>query len=454
MITLGKLPISEQYQVVEGLTSIECQSKGPLRLDLQNMNDDEELRKAQKAKTKIILLLGRKKSDICANDFCSDALDRKFLELIAHEKSAVAERLKSAYVQMVKNNGLGVVDVLGHALSAEEISAYFDLIHGCRPDGWICSEDFAILVESKIGINPHSPNQVYRHLTDKMGFRLAEKKVGKGAACTDYKIVSVTWQQVFDIFHRFSVNHPVAMDFIKYFKEYLIMCGEVLDLSFISKGKEGYNQEIMKNQFPLFLNRLDDKVAVQWPALKRCRRHLDGVWDYYGLPLNGSEVPRQDPHYSIFFNSVQSGISLTTKNPAQMRKLLGNEAMQEFLESYLQNDDPVVKKRLRLSLTTFRLLDHRPGQIRGDKQTTFNFSLLLSEIAAKKSDLSELLVVMGKLVSLTKQLDITLEVLYPGTKVSELRDANRMVLNDAPLLVDLFAGFMKDTRHLFEIIRR
>ena len=116
LITLRYLPNNELIEFLKNLGFKNVPKK--LKFDLQNLSDKQALKRIQKSKQKFVLLISR-------------------------------DKVEPSQLKIAKS----------------------DTVQNTRPDGWIYGDlktsSWGILIESKVGENKQSAQQIYRHITDK-----------------------------------------------------------------------------------------------------------------------------------------------------------------------------------------------------------------------------------------------------------------------------------------------
>ena len=336
-----------------------------------------------------------------------------------------------------------------------ELSYIHNLIMGCRPDGWIYNESFIVAVESKIGQNPFNPYQLSRHIKDKrhgLGIKTDE----------NINIINKTWDEITEIFQGLlSINNQFLDKdefLISEFKEYIKMIQKKLDLSFI--GKEDYDREIAKEQFPLLLSKFDELIKNKYPSLERSKRPLsDYLWDYYGVKGKNSKI-KQDPHYSIYFDEDYAGISFTTKDILKKKNnhmdlVFSNNNFLNYLKRKL-DDNYIERSRYFIGLINYRLIDWKRGKQKGQSFESFNFELKLLELTDHKEDnIKAALQQIKELKKYAKQFEFGIRILYPYGKIKVgdealMRNQNKQLFDNTDELLKLYMAFIDDTYDIFK----
>ena len=342
------------------------------------------------------------------------------------------------------------IDFFGQNYTYNDFNSLYDLLHGCRPDGWIYSENFAVLIEAKVGFARQNEFQIFRHLSGHMGFGLTQDAINN---TIDSMYHYCTWEEIGDALLSVAPTNVFAQEFYNF----LILTGEVMSLKFIADT--GFDKVAMREQFPLFLKTLNEQVSIIDRNLLLANRPKDNLWDYFGYEKDGKAS--SDPHYSIGFWDNATDIALTTKNKSQIKKLLSSEAMVDFLYQAAMAEDKVLMQRIYLSLMNYRLIDHKRGQIRGTTQDTFNFMFLLSEIVSNKNPedskkaIKQVLKSMSESIGFAKQLGLGIRVLYPINQRNDtggLLEANKALFEDEMNLIKLYANFIKNSLPLYKLL--
>jgi len=441
-----------------------------LNFDLQSIDNKSDLSKISNVPKKILLTIGRQVSDIKKSDLAIIDVDKglinKINKLDEKAKGKKEEEIKKKYKQMVKKQMFDEeFQISGdeEKIHGKYLQSLYSLIHGSRPDGWIYNDDIAILIEAKSGFGKIYDSQIFRHLTDPNGFGIPSKEVLKGDGCDKYDIVNISWKEINEKLYKLELNDNEKI-FVHQFKEYLIMTGETLDLSFVVKEDEGYDREKAKNQFPLFLEELDrevEKLGIK--NLERGKRPLDILWDYYGIKTidkSGKKSINKNPHYSIYFDQpglTNAGITLTTTTmkTTQIKKLFNLPKFNEYLKDKIKLKKEAKISRYYIMLQNYRIIDHIKGQQKGETNYTFMFKINFSEISSDK-DIDVILDSMKQYVNFAKEFAFGIEILYPDvSKIRNkdqegLRQLNKALFEDHEKLIKLYCEFIQDTKSIFE----
>ncbi len=350
-----------------------------LSFDLQNMTDGNVLKQIQKSKNKWVLLISRDPYTFEWNSRDKERFkklkpllvidDGEIKDTYKKERDDLLKKLKDSF-KANKDCWWG-----DNKISAKEVSSFYTLLHSCRPDGWIydgvsTSSPLSVLIEAKVGNNQFSRDQIYRHLSGKLGYNLGIKAEGFD---DQNHIVSVTWGEVLQSFESLKINQETfAGEILRQFKEYMAMSGEIMDLR---KLNDNYDNDFAKIQFDLFLNKLDEVIKQEKLPLVRKNRPKDGLWDIYGIQDEDGK-PLENPNFTIGFGREGVGCSLTAN---KKRKFLLNEKLRCFLEKIATNTDYEPRQRYRYILQRNRLVDWQNGQQRGEKYLAFSFFVNFAE---------------------------------------------------------------------------
>ena len=394
------------------------------KFDLQNLTDKNALRKIQKSKNQWILVITRDRYEFSWKEKDKE-LFQKIDELIGSLRKDFLSKVKKA---LKCKNPVSFKDV---EITSDEASSYYELLHECRPDGWIYNDKdpFGILIESKVGGNKLTNAQIYRHLSGNDGFNLKENAL----SFEEEKIISVTWE---GIINELPSKRGVAGEIIKQFKEYIIMSGEVLDLEKLNKK---YDQNLAKSNLKILAEKIDHCVSEEKLNLVRFGNFGD-QWCAYGLSNSNFE----STHFSVGLreDGIYCALTIPTKDKKKFQSKLEDPRLKKHIDDIL-NDK---KKCLMyiLELCNYRIIDWKQGQIKGDKHGTFSFSIRLSELKDSKIKYGDFVKIAIDCLSVTKQFDYIFKISWiDAKKPGDFRAKNRRLLKDPNKLVDEFVGFMK-----------
>ena len=466
IITLKNLRTEKQKEFLENLIGLSTKPKIYFSYDLQNIKDVSHRYKVKKTKNKILLCISREKANIEIKNITQKDKDivNKVLKLIEN-KDEIIKTLKNEYKFFQKHNELSsnigsANKKYGIEIDTTNILSIYELfVQDSRPDAWIYNDDTAILIEAKTGNDKIYNAQLFRHLNKSFG--IAENKILNNKDDKYFQILSITWDDVIDSFPKNPTDLNGAKQFlIEQYKEYMIMCGEKLDLSFVVE-KNGYDREKAKEQFPLLLEKLDKRIEESKIVLKRDRRALsDYLWDFYG-ELDLKNKVKRNPHYSIYFDKEWAGISFTiTKNDSKVRKLLKSQELVKALYE-IYTSESTINERYFIGLKNYELIDWKTGQIKGQTHETFNFSICLKSMKSKdvEREIASHLQNMIIYLKYSKQFSFDMKIEYPDIKKiketdnNTLRKANRYLFEDYNKLLQEYLEFMKVTESLFDMIK-
>ena len=473
LITLSRLNQVNQNKFInkllrQGTSKI---GKDAINYDLQNIKTKKARDLVNKTEEKILLTISGiaskdeyvSKGLFSANDF---KLLRSLLKKHKDENSTedFKKRIKKRYSDNQKNGKTTPLEYPPDVvISYDELCSIHQALHDNRPDGWIYTKKFAVLIESKIGTNTHNVWQIFRHLTNSNGLNIDPEEVLKGECCTKYKLINVTWSEIRDLFFEIAKNNC----FVKEFGRYLVMCDEILDLSFIVKKDEGYDHEKMKGQFPLLLTELDKRICkLSNGKLVRKKKALHGLWDYYGFKDAKGKIGNT-PNYLIEFNQDAAHFSLRTPDDKQMEKILKSE--QETIKSTIHNileNENRLSERYFLSLKTDRIIDWRTGVRKGETFDTLDFTIALSEIEKKipkvkikpiDDRIDDVLTAILSLAPFAKRFSFGLKILYPNIdRINEyngLRKKNFNLFQEQNKFFELCTEFLTDTEDVLKLLK-
>jgi hypothetical protein len=326
---------------------------------------------------------------------------------------------------------------------------------GNRPDGWIIGDKEVALIESKIENYPLDINQIYRHLTGVNGFNLSPKKIMEENS--EYYIIQLTWQEIAQIFKKQKLTEENDILLINELLIYLSMTGQILNFDYLISGM--MDDDVHKNQMRLFLEKLDKTLDSKKIDLKREKRKLDGLWDYYGINKGGNIS--QDPHYTIRFFNESINIILTTKKEKhkQVKRLLSNKEpnLKGYISNKINEIDNRILVRYYLRILNYPLVDYR-GQRKGDKYDGFNVKVRFSEI--DRENIDKVINNFAKMADLKIyrqfELGLSIDFNYNFSKIKEdedriqLKKENLELLKNPDELLKLFADFIEETKDLFD----
>ena len=378
IITLSSLHHDKQVEFLVKLLGKRLFSSRTKEIsyDLQNLTSKRTRKFIHELNRKVLLTISgtsRRDKEISKSCFRNKTFRNLNKTLKNAETEDGAKELKKKIAYKYRNNQKsGLLKPLKFSsdieIAPDRLSTIYSALHDSRPDAWIYSKNFAILIETKTGKSEHDEFQLFRHLTNKNGFNIDREKVLGGEKCDEYKLVNVTWTEICDLLRQIGGGDGYVVEF----RRYLVLSGQVLDLSFIVE-KGGYNHETMRDQFPLFLNKLDKGIySLGIEGLVRGKRPLFELWDYYGFQ-GAKGKPGYNPNYLIEFDQEWACFYLRTNSQSQMRKLLGNNAFRETLLEIVNNQEKL-SERYFVGLRTDKIIDWRKGAVKGEKFDTLSFS--------------------------------------------------------------------------------
>ena len=493
IVTVSKLNNSTQKYYLDLLlkkAKINLNLKGTLNYKLQSMEDEDDLRNVQLSKNKILITIADRNTNINKNSFLKanynelvrlDVLEKKrgeaekyrkllhsLIEEIDDDQKVITKKQFEDLKQIDDIIKISQADLSIPDLKSRLEFIYHNLI-GSRPDAWIYGDNFAILIESKIGNNSIYEAQIFRHLTHRKGFRIDKSDVRLGDNCDSYELINLSWKDIDYSFEELK-NNRVNLDnyekiLIDQFKEYLAMTNTFLDLSFIVKPNLGYDREMAREQFPLFLKELDKKIINMniHPDLQRAHKPLDYLWDYYGIQKTNIKNKKvevlKDPHYSIYFDKEGAGIALTTKNKKLINKFLESQELISYIRDLFNRTQENLLARYSFTLRNYRLVDYKKGQIKGETFPTFRFEINFSELHGRNEEIKNFIDTMKYYLEYAKQVELLLQVAYPSvSKIKHsqkkndeeaLRSANEKLFKNHEKLLNEFETFVNDTKSLF-----
>ena len=408
--------------------------------DLQNTNKY----KAKSDTTKFLVVLQRDKSNFNLKDF--QRLDTSFLENKTDiEKKEIGSDIRK-HIATESQEDFQINDT---NFNFSELNSLLQFFYGNRPDAWIIGEKEVVLFETKIGYNSASKYQIYRHITGKSGLNLNPQKLKSDSA--NLSIINITWEEIGKIFQGLkSENSQKELFLINQFLEYISMTGQKLNLDYLIKGE--FESELHREQFSLFLNQFDKKLAEKELSFKRHHRTKAGLWEPYGIKLSANEISK-NPHYTIGFWDSGIVISLTTNNHKQINTEF-LRLLEKFFSQKLQQ--PHLLKRYAVSLKKYHLVDWKKGDQRGETDDSFEFYFEFSEIKTNISALSKIILELTKL-KIYKQLDFSYQIrFFDFSKIrevnqeSQIRYMNKQLLENPQKLIEEFVNFMEETSEIYD----
>lgn len=309
--------------------------------------------------------------------------------------------------------------------------------------------------ETKIRDNEVSRFQLFRHITGKDGFGIKPGLIAE----ENPHIVSLTWERLQEILEALLNTATEREKLLLYeLRSYISMTGQTLDLSYIVNRIGSVDLEAHREQFSLFLDRLDIELARRELRYKRENRKKTGLWESYGvLGLDGK--PSKDPHFTIGFWDNFIAVYLTTKTQNQI-----SSSFLELARNFIDGKRTSIDFTKDPSLSQFyirqqdyRLVDYKKGQMHGERDQPFELYIQFSKIADSKK-LCTILQSVAQL-RVAKQFELGYEIkFFDFSKVSNqdgsggLRSINRYLLERPAELIERFAQFIEESTPLFEAL--
>lgn len=394
---------------------------------------------------KIILAISSRKEDTptfsCVTQF--DRLLKDFADMSDNDKKKFLKSLAKLQKKGESENEVRI-SLMGteYSFSPRKAENVYRLVHDNIPDGWVVAPgSYAILIESKIGGGRICEEQLFRHATGNNGFKLSAQDVKNNGSV---QIVCVTWAKACDALVRASKQlKGMSLKITEQFLEYMEMSGEKLNFEFFLRG--AYDENRMRNQFPLLVEKMQQKLKERKIPLEAENRPLTGVWQRFKSGTEG------DIFYTL--RASDSGVEISlTAHKAMKRKLYLNNRWAYILWDMCSDSGKWLRHRYQVMLHDYRLVDRQKGQMKGESQELFNYRFTLGTVETK-GDLDSLVAIGKKLVKLkdVKQLDITFKVGVIDKSKIKLREEgtfraeNAKLLSDPEALLDAFCDFVEKT---------
>lgn len=446
-------------EALRQLTNIDVESD--VCFDLQSFSDAHELSVLQRSSVKRVLLITRDggRPDWSNNQF------KGFLEWIDQNKldeQALAS-LKSQLKQSISNGKNFVFKSVGrnYEFGTDESQSLWELlVPEARPDAWIYEpgrrrDRMLLAIESKVGSNRVSREQIYRHVTSKRG--LAVKAPGR--EFLEQNVLSVSWSQVGETLLAVPLDrNSVASFLIDEFFKYLKLSGEIMSFEQLNRSYDG---ELARQQFSLVLQRLDERLKNSEIPLYRLQRPKVGLWDKYGLK-GEKDKPKVNPDFAVSISprGFVCGLNFNYgSNKKGSNKILRSELFDSVLSS-LQQENPEILSRYWFGIARNRIVDHINGQQHGEAYRSLEFWANLQEKnwqgAQGRKNLCEvaerLLSCGGKEVYLEMRINWVdeekVKKSISGERRSPLRQANFALFKDPDRLIEATVAFADKTRPL------
>jgi hypothetical protein len=332
---------------------------------------------------------------------------------------------------------------------------------GSIPDAWIIGKHETILIETKIGNGVATNSQIYRHITGKNGYNIPIQQLLNGNHHVE--IITKTWEDICLIIKSLKSNKEQDAFLLSQLNNYMIMTAQILNLQYIIDRK--INIITHKEQFKLFLNKLDIAITKERLPFIREGRNKSGLWEGYGIMKN-NKVTR-NPHYTVGFSDDAIIIYLTTTKLSQ----LGNDfvtLLTNFINTHKSTNESF---RYNVCQNQYKLVDYKKGQIRGEFQSPFKLNIKFSEINSKNiGEVIKALVSFNKM-KIYKQFELGYSIQFYDFSKTEnsqfyefsdinksqkplVRELNKEFLENPNKIIDSFINFMKSTVHLFDELNR
>lgn len=330
-----------------------------------------------------------------------------------------------------------------------ELLSLYEIVHDNRPDGWILGDKETFLIETKIGNNSVSSQQIFRHITQGNGFNCHK--------IVDVEIIQLEWQSLYKIISDIKTSNAKYDFLLKQFKEYLEMTGQVLNLNYILEGN--INPEQHKEQFVLFLDLFEGKLLRMKPnkslSLKRRAKKINNLWDIIGIKDNNNI--KEDPHYSIAFNKDCILFSLTSKK-ISIKK---TDSILDWI--FVENNNFVeFSSRLYLQQEDYRKVSGRggfPGENHSIYKNNIRVNLLVNQF---NEDNNKLIQFRDSLKNIRrsfnyKQFEFGLIIEFYNFKnlndnKEDIRTQNKQLIENPEELAKLFINFIEKSWELFEYL--
>lgn len=444
IVTLKNLENAAQINFLKMLVSKDTIHSKSLDFDLQNTDKY----KAKSAAEKFVVVLQRDKSYFTLKDFQN--LDVSFLENKTEAEKKEIEKEIRKHIASESEDDFLINNV---RFKFSELNSLLQYFYGNRPDAWIIGEKEIVLFETKIGYNSVSKYQLYRHITGKNGLNLKSQELKNASA--NLSIINISWEEIGKILQNLKTSANQTGQFlINQLLEYISMTGQKLNLDYLVKG--GFDGELHREQFSLFLSQFDKKIEEKGLPFKRHYRTKAGLWEPYGIELSEKHISK-NPHYTVGFWDNGVVISLTTNNHKQI-----NRDFLKLLEKYFVSkfQYPHLLKRYAVSLKKYHLVDWKKGDQRGEFDDSFEFYFEFSEIKSNFESISKIILELTKL-KIYKQLDFTYQIrLFDFSKIretnreSQIRYLNKQLLENPSDLVNEFVNFMEETQEMYNLMRK
>lgn len=338
------------------------------------------------------------------------------------------------------------------------LDGLLDNVHSSRigniPDAWIIGANETILIETKIGDNPASKSQIFRHITGKNGYNIPRKLLRN----SNLRIINKSWEDICIIIKNLKATKEQDRFLLSQLHNYIIMTAQILSLQYIIDNK--IILKTHKQQFKLFLNKLSNEIENERLPFFSENRNKSGLWEGYGIKK--SDKVNRNPHYTIGFSDEAIVIYLTTTKLNQISKSFFDQ-LTDFIK---ENKDAKENFRYNICQNQYKLVDYKKGQIRGEFQSPFKLNIKFSEFKDKNiQQIIDVLLTFNEL-KIYKQFELGYSIqFYDFSKTEDsqfyefsntdenqkslVRDLNKDYLLNPDKIIRSFVDFIKKTKHLF-----
>lgn len=368
LITLSNLGKNGRRNFFKNLLNMDV--KKEIFYDLQNIDNIDLLKQIQKIEEKILLIISSRKTNITKESFSKVGFSKyeTLIKINNESKGAVITALCDHYKKGRNENFNEQYEINGISIPNEDLISLYELMHGCRPDGWIFSKNFAILIESKIGNNAMNEYQLFRHLVDKKGFSINQKDILTGKLCDKYKLISLSWKEVLD--------NLVDLDrdniFVKEFKEYLIMCGEILSFEELFNGLDN-SLENQIRQLRKLVEEMERRNIIKEMELTKSRKAIvRHPWQQFG--------DNKDLHFGVYVEKNEISVDFSFRGSTKSRLSNNIDNWNFFVEHLWEsffidsNNNPDIAHRYSIYISEYHIFDHYLGlQTGGENRSEFSY---------------------------------------------------------------------------------
>lgn len=431
------------HEILNGLVGAEMPiSKAEnVLFDLQSGTPEIKASAQQSVVKKIILAISSRREEKPTFS-CVDRYD-EVLKAVGDKNRKKLLNSLAAILKKKESDKTEKVLIAGkeYSFSRREVADVYQLVHDNIPDGWIVApQNYAILLESKVGSGRVCEDQLFRHATGSNGFRLPAQEVKAGGV----RVVCATWGDVCDLLIQAKDSKQlgeVSLEITEQFLEFMEMCGEKLNFGSLVEGQ--YKEIEMRDQFLLLVEKMQQKLNDRGIPLVREDRPLAGLWQRFKLEDS------KDIFYTLRVSESGVEISLTAHNHMKNR-LYSNDDWADVLWGMCEKSGKWIKHRYQVVLHDYRLVDWKKGQQHGENDELFSYRFTLGTVDTR-DDLESLVRVGRELVKLkdVKQLDITFRVgavsrLKPEEEGTSRAENAKLLLNP-DVLLDAFCDYVEKT---------